>query len=219
MKTPGNKTPDNGIDFEVVPIKVAAQVKSPAELDDKFKASPEEKNTSKPVEDIATIKKLTESLEAKPVVSDAKPQAKVEKPQEASPSSERDLAFNELLKDYPSMSNKEFTRGQAEDMIDNSNDKNHFSGMEKFALPATAVGMGVVAANAAAIPAFVSSLALGSTGAMTGAGIAAATAFGVIPIVAGAGIVAYGGYKLYKNIRGRLKIRSDRKKLEAAWGK
>ncbi len=77
MKNPNHQMPGNSIDFEVVSPEVAGQVKSPAEhaaqmksLDGKF-AIPETQAVHRP-DDVAKVEALVQSLEAKPVVPEAK---------------------------------------------------------------------------------------------------------------------------------------------------
>ena len=180
-------------------------------LGNKYKIS-QEQTAPKP-ENVAKIKALTQDLEVKPSTPEIKkellapPEEKIK---------ESDKAYNELIKECPDIAGANL--GKAREIIGSSNNKYQFQDVEKVILPALAVGMGIVASQAALIPSFIATLAAGPTGVVTTTGLLFAGTFGVMPIVAGAGFLAYGGYKLFKKIQENRKFKKDTKKLETAWG-
>lgn len=221
MKTPES----NSIDFESVSVEEAVKVGSPAEhiariaeLDTKYTVS--EENIAPKPEEVAKLAVLQESFQTQPVTPEAV--TKVETPsQEPSAKQEgskndSEKAYQELLAQYPSIANS--TLEQARMSIDEANPLKQFQDVEKFTLPLLVGGMGFIAANASAIPAFIAALAAGPTGVVTATGLAVAGTFGVVPIVAGTAYLVYSGYKLFKNIRANSKRKAAEKKLDVAWG-
>ncbi len=212
--------PNNSIDFEPVSVEEAAQVESPAillqNLDAKFETPIPELPKS---EDTMRVEKLTETL-SKPPEQIATPVAMntPEKKEVVSPitPNESDVAHNELLQKYPNIQGKNY--GEAETIIKSTSTSSSFGAMEAVTLPVIVAGMGYILVNASLVPGFISTLATGSTGVVTGTGILAASTFGVLPIVAGASYLAYSGYKLYKNIKEGRRLKGDQETLKKVYG-
>ena len=214
------KTPDNSIDFVPVTIEDVAKVESPAiavnrtpeenqVLDAKFAAAPAP--VAKP-EDVVRAQEIATKL-ANPVEMPATPEIK--KAEQQPGENESDKAYDELIKRYSEI--KGANLGQARRVIESANPIEKFEESEKLVTPFLGLGLAFVAANASAVPAFIGALAAGSTGVVTGAGIAVAGIFGVLPIVLGAGWVAYVGHKLFKNLQSKRRIARDEEKLEKAF--
>lgn len=213
------KTPDiDSIDFVPVSILDAGKTESPAShtariesLGSQYAVSQEQVVLKQ--EEVTRIETLKDSFNTQSYSPDI-PTAKTQ-PKNVEQVNKSDEAYSELVKQYPDIEGA--TLGQARQAIENSNNKYEFKDVETFSLPLLAGGLGVIAANASAVPAFVAALAAGPTGVVTTTGLAVAGVFGVVPIVVATGFLAYGGYKLFKNMQGKLRINRDQKKLETAW--
>ncbi len=156
---------------------------------------------------VAQIASLRESLKAQSL-SEAVPATAVQEVTES------DELFKELVAEYPEIARMKF--GQARSFIESTNLENEFGDVEKVTLPLVSIPMGAVALNASAIPTLLGAIAAGPTGVITGAGIAAAGLMGAT-VLAGAGYLAYGGYKLFKYTRGKMRVHEAQMKLKKVY--
>jgi len=206
------KTPEQGIDTSFVDLaegKLGQEPKTTAEELDKKYAVVQTPNTVKEV--APQVRVQVENFPANPTeqISTA-PGVSLEKNKDNS----KEIARAELFKKYPQIEGATF--GQAEGIIEDANNKYELSGMDKFLIPSLSIGLGLIAMESSTIPAFLTALAEGPTGVVTGTGIGVASFAGAV-IVTGAGFLIYEGYKFIKRVQEKRRFAKDTETLDKVW--
>lgn len=211
------KTPESGIDTSFVDLANGTLGQEPKtaeellELGKKY-AVAQAPNTAQEVAPQARV--LVESLKTNPTekISTA-PGVSLEK-NKGNQDKAKEIARAKLFKEYPQIEGA--TLGQARGIIEDANNKHEFNGLDGFSVIGLSVGMGLIAMEGSTIPAFLTALAEGPTGVVTGTGIGVAGFAGVV-IVAGAGFLIYEGYKLIKRVQEKRRFTKDTETLDKVW--